>query len=168
MLTATKEGYTRLQIALHWIIAALVVFQLLFGESMTATVDAAEEGTLASPADQFLGGAHYWVGIAILLLAALRLYARLHFGAPAHAGRANPVLVRVAGLIHALFYVLLFAMPVLGLLAFYFGDPWGPIHTLGKPALIVLIGVHALAALFNQFILRDGTLVRMLVPADHG
>lgn len=167
MPTVAKEGYTRLQIALHWIVAFLVIFQLVFGESMTETIDAAEEGGAASAADLFLAGAHYWVGIAILLLAGLRLYARLQFGAPAHAGRGHPVAVRAAALVHALFYLLLFAMPVLGLLAYYFGDPWGPIHTLGKPALVVLIAVHSLAALFNQFVLRDGTLVRMFVPAEH-
>lgn len=168
MPTVAREGYTRLQIGLHWLIAVLVVFQLVFGESMTEMIDAAEEGEAVSGTDQLLGTAHYWVGVAILLLAFARLFVRLKFGAPAHAGNANPLLVRAAGVVHALFYVLLFALPVLGLLGYYFGDPWGELHTLGKPVMIILIAIHALAALFNQFVLRDGTLMRMLVPADRG
>ncbi|HOS95586.1 MAG TPA: hypothetical protein PLQ54_19910 [Armatimonadota bacterium] len=44
MTTRPAEGYTRLQIALHWIIAVLVAGQILFGEAMQKFVDAAEEG----------------------------------------------------------------------------------------------------------------------------
>ena len=90
-----------------------------------------------------------------------------------HAGRlplfVHPLAVPVALLLaftamHWVFYVLLFAVPVLGLLGYYFGDPWGEIHTLAKPAFIVLIVIHAGAALFNQFVLKDGTMARMLKP----
>jgi cytochrome b561 len=52
---------------------------------------------------------------------------------------------------------------VTGLLGYYLGDPWGELHTLGKPVFIVLIAVHAAAALFHQFWIRDNTLRRMLV-----
>ena len=39
-----KTGYSSIQIALHWLIAALVLFQLVFRESMVAGRDAAETG----------------------------------------------------------------------------------------------------------------------------
>ena len=158
------SGYTGIQIGLHWLIAALVFFQLVFGESMTAMIDAAEEGEAVSASDQILGTAHYWVGIAILALALARVVVRLRTGAPEHAGDANPMLQLAATAMHGLFYVLLFAVPVVGLLGYYFGDPWGEIHTLAKPVFIILIVVHAGAALFNQFVLKDGTLMRMLKP----
>ncbi len=32
-----------------------------------------------------------------------------------------------------LFYVLLVLVPITGLLDHYFGDPWGELHTWGKP-----------------------------------
>lgn len=151
-----------MQISLHWLIAAMVFFQLVFGESMTAVIDAAEEGDPVSVPDQILGTAHFWVGIAILVLAFARLAVRIWAGAPEHAGDANPILQLAATAIHWLFYAMLFAVPVLGLLGYYFGDPWGEIHTLAKPAFILLIAIHTAAALFNQFVLKDGTLVRML------
>ncbi|WP_254634294.1 cytochrome b/b6 domain-containing protein [Mesorhizobium sp. GbtcB19] len=161
----TRHGYSAYQIALHWLIAALVLFQLFFGESMTSVVDAAEDGQPASATDQALGSAHYWVGLAILALVLLRLVLRLASGAPAPANRGSRWMQIAAHASHGLFYVLLFATPVVGLLAFYAGDPWGDIHSLAKPAFIVLIAVHALAALYHQFWLRDGTLKRMLSPA---
>jgi cytochrome b561 len=71
---------------------------------------------------------------------------------------------KAAALSHAAFYALLVAAPILGVLAYYLGKPFGDLHELCKPALIILIGAHAAAALFHQFWLKDGTLRRMLVP----
>ncbi|MBB4571464.1 cytochrome b [Rhizobium leucaenae] len=157
-------GYSTTQISLHWIIAALVLFQLLFGESMTRVIRAQARGTAVSSADGSMGTAHYWVGIAVMLLVLLRLALRVAFGAPRPAG-ASALLVRLAGAAHWLFYALLLLVPLTGLLAYYFSDPFGDIHDLGKPAFIILIGLHAAGALCHQFLLKDGTLRRMLVPA---
>ena len=163
MAAATSPGFSRLQIVLHWLIAALVVFQLVFAEAMEEMVEAAEEGERLSAGDAFLGSAHYWFGIAILALVALRIVLRLRTGAPAQARGAGSASQLAAKAVHLLFYVLLVAVPILGLLAYYFGDPWGEVHQLAKPAFILLIAVHAGAALYHQFVLRDGTLRRMLV-----
>ena len=164
MPKAINSGYSGLQIALHWVIASLVLFQLLFGESMTAVVDAAEEGGTVDPLDQSLSTAHYWVGIAILALVALRIVVRLVQGAPA-VTTPSTLMTRAAFATHMAFYVLLVAVPTTGLLGFYLGDPWGEFHAFAKPVFIVLIVVHAAAALFHQFWLKDGTLRKMLVPA---
>ncbi|TGT70893.1 cytochrome b [bacterium M00.F.Ca.ET.159.01.1.1] len=161
----TGSGYSTYQITLHWLIAVLVLFQLFFGESMTTVADAAENGQPASASDQALGSAHYWVGLAILALVLVRLVLRLASGAPAPANRGRRWMQIAAHASHGLFYVLLLATPAAGLLAFYVGDPWGDIHSLAKPAFIVLIAVHALAALYHQFWLKDGTLKRMFSPA---
>lgn len=161
-----RIGYSRLQVFLHWVIAALVLFQLLFGESMAEAVEAAEEGERLSGADLLLSGAHYWVGIAILVLVAIRLGIRLWQGAPAATTAPNQAswTDRAATAMHWLFYALLFAVPVSGLLAVYVSDEIGDIHALAKPVFIVLILAHAGAALYHQFVLKDGTLRRMLVP----
>lgn len=56
--------YSTLQIGLHWAIAALVMFQIVFGEAMVRFVDAAEEGGAVSATDTVLANAHYWSGSA--------------------------------------------------------------------------------------------------------
>jgi len=163
MAATTSPGFSRAQIVLHWLIAALVLFQIVFGESMAEVIEAAEEGETVSSLDSLLGTAHYWFGIAILVLVGVRLVLRLRTGVPAPANGANPLLDLAPRAMHWLFYALLVVVPVLGLLAYYFGDPWGELHQLAKPAFILLIAVHAGAALYHQFVLRDGTLRRMLV-----
>ncbi len=81
MVSSTRQGYSGLQILLHWVIAALVLFQLIFGESMAEVKDALEEGLVPDPAEQTMADAHYWVGIAILVLVGLRIILRLVQGA---------------------------------------------------------------------------------------
>lgn len=164
MTSRLPTGYSGTQITLHWVIAALVAYQLLFGEDMTSMIEAREQGLYYSLSAAFWGGAHYYVGIAILALALLRLIVRLGWGAPPPTQQGWMPLA--AALSHSAFYLLLLAAPLLGLLAYYVGDPFGDLHAFCKPAFIVLIGLHAAAALVHQFWLKDGTLRRMLIPGQ--
>ncbi len=164
-MASTRNGYSTLQIGLHWAIFVLIVVQLISGDGMTEMIEAGEDGKVAAARVLFQGTLHYWAGIAVLVLAVARIAVRFTTGVPAHAGTANPALDMIASIVHWAFYVLLFAVPISGLMAYYFGDPMGEIHELGKPAFIVLILVHAGGALFNQFVRKDGTLMRMLRPA---
>ena len=162
MAQGIRQGYSGLQITVHWVIALLVLFQLIFGESMTTVVDAVEENQTPDPTDQALASAHYWVGIAILVLVALRIVLRLAQGAPEPVGTG--LQLKAAKAIHALFYLLLIAVPVTGLLAVYVSPEIGDIHSIGKPLFIAFIVLHALGALFHHFKLKDETLRRMFVP----
>jgi cytochrome b561 len=157
MSSDARQGYGAGQVGLHWIIAALILFQLVFGES---SMDVADPVTVS---EQQWIDAHYWIGIAVLGLAVVRPAMRVLAGAPAPI--RDDWTATAAGIVHGAFYVLIFATPILGLLGWYVGSPWDDIHALNKPLFIVLIGVHAGAALYHHFWLKDGTLRRMLVPA---
>ncbi|MBI2253633.1 MAG: cytochrome b [Proteobacteria bacterium] len=157
-----RQGYSGAQIGLHWVIALLVLFQLIFGESMGAVDRAIARGETPDATDQFLAGAHYWVGIAILVLVALRVLMRVVQGAPEPVG--SGLQLKAAKIIHAVFYLLLIAVPVTGLLAVYVNEEIGEVHEIGKPLFIAVIVLHALGALFHHFKLKDDTLRRMFVP----
>lgn len=160
---AVVHRYSIAQIGLHWLIAALVLVQLVFGESMAAFVEAAEEGVPVSPLDARLAGVHYYVGVAILFLVAVRLALRLLRGTPP-APVASPALMLAGRVVHWCFYALLVVTPVTGLLGYYFGDPFRDVHELAKPVFIGLIGLHVAAALYHQYWRKDGLLLRMLRP----
>jgi cytochrome b561 len=162
MTAGIRQGYSGLQIALHWVIALLVLFQLIFGESMGEVGRAVARGETPDPTEQALASAHYWVGIAILALVALRILMRLVQGAPEPVGAG--LQLKAAKIIHAIFYLLLIAVPVTGLLAVYVNEEIGEVHEIGKPLFIAFIVLHALGALFHHFKLKDDTLRRMFVP----
>jgi cytochrome b561 len=93
---------------------------------------------------------------------------------------------RLSTPVHVLLYALMFVIPVLGIVTFIwhgrvfdFGifqvnfavksnravfHPTEDIHGYLAYALFALAGLHALAALWHQFIRRDGTLLRMWPP----
>ena len=159
-----SSGYSLAQILLHWTIAALVVWQLVFGESLPQAERIVRQGGTVDATTAFLADSHIWAGFAILALVAVRLGLRLVRGAPA-ADETNRMVGLLARFAHALFYILLFAVPVTGILNYYFALPTGEIHTFGKPLFIVLIALHVAAVAWHQFVRHDGTLRRMLVPA---
>ena len=161
-LRGNAAGYSATQIALHWVIALLVLFQLLFGESMGAIRRAARRGLVADPSDVWLSDLHYWVGLSIILLVLIRIGLRWRFGLPTAA--REDWTARIASALHRLFYVMLLAAPVTGLVAYYYPSSLGEVHELFKPVFIVLITIHAAAALWHQFWLKDGLLVRMIRP----
>lgn len=150
-------GYSRAQVLLHWVIAALILFQLLVHEGIEMAWDG-EAGGNPVP--------HILVGSAILILAAVRLIIRLRHGAPPHPAGQPALLGIVANVVHGLIYVLLFALPISGLVA-WFGKVEGAADVHGGPlrlALIALVLIHIAGALMQQFVLRSGVLMRMLKP----
>jgi cytochrome b561 len=156
-------GYNATQIALHWVIAALVLFQLVFGDWIKPAYRAFMRGGEPAPAQEFAANLHVYVGLAILALAIWRLAVRARRGVPEAPAGDNPVPRRVAAATHAVLYLVIFAMPVTGALAWFFGFRFmGQVHELAKPVIIAVIALHALAALWQHFYLRSGVLVRML------
>jgi cytochrome b561 len=160
-LAATHNGYTRLQISIHWLVVAMVAVQLVIAENMTEMVDAIEEGEPVSSTVTLLGNVHFWLGLAILAAVLVRLGVRVVSGAPAHVG-ASRVQQLAATAMHGALYVVLLAVPVSGLIAYYGLADVGDVHALSKPILIILVALHVLAALYNQYVRKDGTLTRML------
>ena len=155
------DGYSLLQIVLHWAIAVLVVFQLVFNEEVQKAFSDRLDG---SRDDSELGALlHVGVGLTVLALAVVRLVVRMRRGAPeAHA--TNPRVVNLIGVAaHWLLYGFIFLMPLTGAIAWFTGlELSARLHELGRLILIPLIGAHALGALAEHYVFRTNSLRRML------
>ena len=162
MPRSQPDSYSRTQITLHWLIAALVVFQIIFAEGIDVYGDALRNGQTPDITTYLLGMGHVWAGIAVLVLMIARIGLRFSHGAPAPV--AAPKLQDMAAkVVHGLFYLVLIAAPVTGIAAWFFQiRPAGEIHHFTKPVLIVLIGVHVVGALWHQFALKDDLMRRMV------
>ena len=153
-------GYSRLQIALHWAIAALIGVNYVMSEGMEDVFEAHMEGAATSTLTSSL---HVWVGIAVLALVVLRLILRFVQGVPAALESGKPMLAMAAKGTHAALYVLMLLAPVLGDIAWFGGvDATAEIHALAVNVMMLIVLVHAAAAIFHQVVLRDGLLDRMI------
>jgi cytochrome b561 len=155
-----------MQILLHWVIAALIVLQLIIGEDIKPAYRAFSRGTEPVAGDIFNANIHVYVGLAVLVLAIWRFAVRLRDGVPAAPPDESVLLKRIAASAHLVLYLFIFGMPITGGLAWYFGfGAIGELHELAKPVIIVVVGLHAAAALWQHFYVKSDVLVRMLRPA---
>ena len=160
------KGYSFTQIRLHWLVAGLIFFQLIFSDGMSEAWRTFERtGTTTVTT---MAWAHIIGGSLVLALVAWRLILRFTRGAPGAPEGLSP-LVKLAGEAgHWALYALMVAMPVTGLMAWFGGiTSVSGLHAeLLKVILWVVIITHIAAALWHQFIRKDGLLLRMRKPLD--
>lgn len=152
--------YSRAQIALHWGIFLLIVVQFLSHEAIADSWDAIEEG--GTPAFSALTASHVFLGLLVLALVIWRVVLRLTRGAPPLPAEEPAPLKLAAHLTHLALYALILAMPVTGALAWFggFGD-LAEVHEALFTALFILVGLHVVGALYQQFVLKTNILERM-------
>lgn len=165
MPQSATTGYSLLQRFLHWAVALLIFFNLLFPDGMNAWRHIVRRGDTPSAADISAANIHAYLGIAVLILAVLRLFLRSFHGVPAHSAEEPRVFQVAARIAHGALYLLIFAMPLSGMAAYYFGvDLAGSIHAgILKAILWTLIGAHIAGALVHQFYWRTNALRRMTI-----
>ena len=168
--------YTRVAIALHWLIALLVIVQFAWGWWMQEI----PKQPAGPRVDAF--NLHKSVGMTILALMVLRILWRV--GHPPPPLPAMPVWqARAAGLTHVLLYAALVIQPLAGYLGSefsgypvkYFGitlpgwagknaalkDLLSAVHLATSWVIAAAVAVHVAAALKHALVDRDGLLARM-------
>jgi cytochrome b561 len=179
-MNGAHQHFTVLQRTLHWLMAICILAMLFIGVGMVSTV---------MPKYLTLVSIHKPLGIAILVLAVVRLLVRMRYGAPSLPADLPEPMKLAAYLSHYAFYVLMIGLPLIG---------WGMLSAAGYPvvlfdgvhlpailpqsdsmhallwnghfylafAFFALILVHVAAALFHALIRRDGVFEAMAVPVS--
>jgi cytochrome b561 len=159
------NGFSLAQIRLHWAVAALILFQIIFGDQIGHAWRAVKQG--GTPQMTVLVWAHIGVGIAVLVLAIWRLVLRRKRGVPAAPAGLSKRAVLAGEVGHWALYALMIAAPVTGLAAWFGGVmAAGEVHEMLKPVIIILVLLHVAAALWHHFVRKDGLLLRMKKPLD--
>lgn len=171
-------SYDRVSIALHWTTALLVVANFVLAETWD---------WFAEPVTELMEDTHMSLGVLLTAAVVARVVWRLM---PGHAVETiNSGWVRLASkFVHYLLYVLLAAQAALG-----FAFRWGAgrpmeffglgippligemaranrrflreLHEWNGWAIIIIAGLHAAAALYHHYVLKDRVLERMLPSA---
>jgi cytochrome b561 len=124
------QRFTPLQRLLHWLMVFCIVAMLFIGVGMVSTV---------MPKYLPLVSIHKSLGIAILVLALIRLVVRLRYGAPPLPADLPEPMRLAAHLSHYALYILMIGMPLLG---------WSMLSAAGYP--VVLYGGVRLPAILPQ------------------
>jgi cytochrome b561 len=169
--------YSKTAILLHWAIAILVVTNVVL-VSMAEELPRAAKAVYMNP--------HKTIGISILALSLLRLFWRLGHKPPPMPDAISGWQAKLGKTVHALFYVLIIAVPLTGWMMsaarpgsagvdffgmFMLDLPGGDNKALSdfghegheiltKP-LVLLIILHVIGALKHQFIDRMPFIQRM-------
>ncbi|MFM0741816.1 cytochrome b [Paraburkholderia xenovorans] len=174
-MSTPSQRFPALSRVLHWLMAVLILAMLFIGVGMAA-----------SASDRYitLVAIHKPLGIAILILVAIRLVNRL-FNRPPPLPADMPAIQRFAAhASHIVLYALMFLLPIVGWsMLSAAGYPivlFGPLqlppilpqnaivyatlrqlHTLLAYLLFATFLLHLAAALFHGLIRRDGVLESM-------
>ena len=168
--------HDRFSVALHWLMALLILAQLGLGLWMVE-LPKDNSGTRAYWFNQ-----HKSMGMLLLCLVVIRL-AWIPFRPriePLAVGRLMSISARAS---HALLYVLMLVAPLSGFLGSVFSkypirffgiqlprlaEPWelaketlSVVHNASTCALLALIGLHLAAVVYHQCVRKDGLLRRM-------
>ncbi|QIG81107.1 cytochrome b [Stakelama tenebrarum] len=174
MATTDADRYDRVAIALHWLVAALVIINLVLGLFHESLFDARQVIPL-----------HKSIGMTVLLLSIARVVWRLGHRAPALPAQMPGWEKASAHATHLALYGLILLLPLTGWMMSsnperprpvgwfgLFDFPVLPInealagfgheaHEILGFAMLALVVLHIAAALRHQFILRDRVLSRM-------
>ncbi len=169
--------YDRMLVVLHWVLAFGLIAQLGLGVWME-DIPKDPPGIRA----QWFN-LHKSIGICLGLLILWRLGWRVTHSVPAAPLGVSPFLQKLGTWNHRLLYLCMVVLPVSGFLGSsfspypvkFFGmalpklwdaspegkEFFGELHELSADVLMTLIALHVIAALWHQFVKRDGLLSRM-------
>lgn len=181
-MAQTTARYDPVSQAFHWVMAFAVVLAYALGlvrEDM--------------PKGDFRNGLlnlHMSIGLLVFGLTCLRLAWRAGHPAPAMLAQAPLMMVAAQGA-HIALYAAMIAIPLVGLVSAWtngtvvslfwvlplpspialdkpFSEALEEVHSVAAHVLMVVAGLHALAAIAHHMILKDATLLRMLPSSFRG
>jgi cytochrome b561 len=175
--TNIGQRFSSLSIALHWVMALLI-------SAVYATILLRENFPRGSDIREDLKMWHFMLGLTILALVVIRLIVRFTHRKPPISPRPPAWQSWLSGVTHVALYGLMVAMPIAGWVILSAAGKPIPFYGAELPALVgqskalagqvkdwhesfgeigyYLIGLHAFAALFHHYIVKDNTLLRML------
>lgn len=176
-LQNTNERYGSLSIGLHW-------FMLLLLIAVYACIELREFYPKGSDPREALKTWHFMLGLTVFVLVWVRIFAKISAPIPRITPEPATWQNFLAKSVHLALYLLMIALPMLGWLLLSAAGKPIPFFGLELPALIAknkevadqikeihetggtigyfLIALHASAALFHHYVVRDNTLLRIL------
>ncbi len=173
---STVTDYQVAQKIVHWLMAILIMLDLYVAQKFGGFMETADR--IESRID------HSQIGLIVTVLFVIRIFLRIRYGAPPLPVDMPAWQKLAAHVAHWGLYLLIGILIVSGMLSavnadsivapfglFAYGDGTGVeetflffrnSHELVTDAIIALIAIHVLAAVYHLIVARDGSTERML------
>lgn len=156
------EGFSKYQVIVHWLVACFILFQIATGSTMSNDFLALKDGKISIEEVHKNSWYHLFFGLTIFLLMVIRFILRIIFGVPKPTKQSSSLTIIVAKIIHWLFYLVLFIVPISGFVAWNTSNLLiGNLHSASVNALYVLVLIHLIAIVYHQIFLEDNLIDRM-------
>ncbi|MFC0227358.1 cytochrome b [Serratia aquatilis] len=172
-----NKKFSPSQILFHWIILIFIVLTY-------ATMELKGIAPKGSDTREWMKTLHYTFGVSVMMLTLIRVMLKIIHKNPDIIPTPPHWQITLSKAVHGILYLIFIALPLLGILTLYYGKvEWSlfsyvmpvsnepndnirhtlkEIHEFIASAGYFVIGIHALAAIFHHYIMRDNTLIRML------
>lgn len=176
----SPRAWNRIAQILHWVTAAMILGQFVLGWLTEKAPD--------RQAEFLFGRSHFQLGVLLAGLILMRLFWRLSHAAPPPPPGEPTWRHGLATTAHGLIYLVLIILPISGYVVWvHMREPmdlfglvvvptvftpspndeslWSGawyVHFFAGWALAGLVALHIAAALYHQFVLKDGLVRRML------
>ena len=156
------EGFSRYQAVIHWLVACFVLFQIATSSAISNDFLALKDGKISIEEVDQNSWYHLFFGLTIFLLMVIRFILRIILGVPKPTKQSSSMTIILAKIIHWLFYLVLFLVPISGFVAWNTSNVFiGDLHTASVNALYVLVLIHLIAIVYHQIFLEDNLIDRM-------
>ena len=157
-----REGFSRYQVIIHWLVACFVLFQIATSSTISNDFLALKDGKISIEEVDQNSWYHLFFGLTIFLLMVIRFILRIILGVPKPTKQSSSITIILAKIIHWLFYLVLFIIPITGFVAWNTSNALiGNLHTASVNALYVLVLIHLIAIVYHQIFLEDNLIDRM-------
>ena len=157
-----REGFSKYQVIVHWLVASFILFQIATGSTMSNDFLALKDGKISVEEVDKNSWYHLVFGLTIFLLMVIRFILRIILGIPKPTKQSSSITIILAKIIHWLFYLVLFLVPISGFVAWNTSNVLiGNLHTASVNGLYVLILIHLIAVVYHQIFLEDNLINRM-------
>lgn len=172
-----NRKFSSIQILFHWTIFILVVLTY-------AAMELKGFITEGNSIRDWMKVAHYTLGVSVMFLMLMRIIIKVTHKDPDITPTPPRWQKVISKAVHGILYLMFISLPILGIVSLYYGGvEWSffsyqmpvandinyvtqhnlkNIHEFIANAGYFIVGLHAAAALFHHYIVRDNTLIRMI------
>ena len=154
--------YNKFHILIHWLAVIHQIITIDHWRQNCVRVLSLRNKGIKNDGNTSNSQIHILGGLLLILLLAIRVFLQIKFGFPAANRKANDPLRFLSTFVHLGIYLILFAIPITGLLAFSTVNvELGIAHKILVYVLYLFVITHLIGVAYHQILLADNIMEKI-------